>query len=123
VTDYNTMTAQQCADWLAERDGWTWRPYADSDSVRLWSHPDKLDMLEYRGIIGCDNGGPYKLTLDAAAAALREPWDWDYVDWWEDGIEAGIINAETRRKKANLAPDELTARYRAAVAARMEDER
>ena len=100
--------------------------------MRLWSHPDKLDMLEYRGIIGCDNGGPYKLTLDAAAAALRRNWRVDYIR--DRGNYAELGNArwfarvllspgELSNCVCCEGPDELTARYRAAVAARMEDER
>ena len=120
--NYNEMTAAQCADWLAEKDGWTWRPYAGSDDVRLWSHPTKLDMLEYRGIVGCDNSGPYKLTLDAAAGALREPWRLVQVDIWPGNVVARIERDHCGSRKCVVGPDRMTAEYRAAVAARMEEE-
>lgn len=128
--NYNEMTAQQCADWLAEKDGWTWRPYAGAADQRLWTHPDGREELEYRGAERLDNEhGPYKLTLDAAAGALREPWKWDSIEWWDNAVIARYFDNGVRESKFPAfmqrvdGPDELTARYRAAVAARMEYER
>ena len=122
--NYNEMTAAQCADWLAEKDGWTWRPYAGADDQRLWTHPDGREELEYRGAERLDNEhGPYKLTLDAAAGALREPWRWDEVLWWVATVYAEIWHKDTCEKIGCEAPDELTSRYRAAVAARMEEDK
>lgn len=122
--NYNEMTAAQCADWLAVKDGWTWRPYAGSDDQRLWTHPDGREELEWRGTERMDNEhGPYKLTLDAAAGALREPWKWDAVEWWNEMVRVSACKITTWEKLYVDGPDELTARYRAAVAARMEDDK
>lgn len=125
--NYNEMSAQQCADWLAEKDGWVWRPYAGSDDQRLWTHPDGREELEYRGAERLDNEhGPYKLTLDAAAGALREPWRLRSVAYCDDR-KAWQAIIELVNKQDTLwlwyAPDRMTAEYRAAVAARMEEER
>lgn len=115
--NYNEMTAAQCADWLEAKD-WI---KSVVDGYATWTRKCPPEVAasphNYR------RTPPYPLTLDAAAGALREPWDWDYIEWWEDGTEASVRNMETGKKLAHLAPDELTARYRAAVAARMEEER
>ena len=65
---------------------------------------------------------PYPLTLDAAAGALREPWKLAKTCRID-----GLYNCTVWRNAGSIctiedAPDELTARYRAAVAARMEDD-
>ena len=123
--NYNEMTAAQCADWLAEKDGWEWRPYAGADDQRLWTHPDGREELEYRGAERLDNEhGPYKLTLDAAAGAMKRPWRLVRVEVNHDGrAMATIYNGAECKWNHAEGPDELTARYRAAVAARMEEER
>jgi len=120
--NYNEMTAAQCADWLAEKDGWS--KEIDTDGQVSWVQHREKWLNDERAInLTRQYVHPMPLKLDAAAGALREPWDWDYIEWWEDGTEASVRNMETGKKLAHLAPDELTARYRAAVAARMEEER
>ena len=123
--NYNEMSVAQCADWLAEKDGWVWRPYAGADDQRLWTHPDGREELEYRGAERLDNEhGPYKLTLDAAAGALREPWRLSAIYFLSKSVRVAVHNTQTKSLGLSVdAPDELTARYRAAVAARMEEER
>jgi hypothetical protein len=107
VTNYNEMTAAQCADCLAERE--RWEPFGGG-----WrrEHPERREY-EYR------DTHPFALTLDAAAGALREPWRWDRVDWMTANVETTIRHKHGGFMYAE-GPDELTARYRAAVAARME---
>ena len=65
---------------------------------------------------------PFPATLDAAAKALREPWTLakvtHYGSVWSCHIER--FNPTCQRMILD-APDERTARYRAAVAAEMED--
>ena len=116
--NYNEMTAAQCADWLAEKDGWTW------NAEYGWN--------DFGSPVGCWTRGPYEtsskhpfaLTLDAAAGALREPWRWDEIQWWQDGTVAALyVDVRVGQPHSARGPDELTARYRAAVAARMEEER
>lgn len=122
MTDYNTMTAQACADWLAERDGWT--KEIDTDGQVSWVQHREKWLNDERAInMTRQYVHPMPMTLDAAAAALREPWDWDEVQWYTAHIEAVVRNIDTGRKIRTTAPDELTARYRAAVAARMEDDK
>jgi len=126
----NEMTAQECADWLAENDGWTWRPWAGEEVYRLWTHPNGDEELEYRGIERLDDEhGPYKLTLDGAAAALRDPWKlstfhrhpsgYTKVMLWNVASDATQIEWDSIRMIHQDGPDELTARYRAAVASRI----
>ena len=128
--DYNNATAQECADWLAVNDGWAWRPWAGEEIHRLWTHPNGDEELEYRGTERLDNEhGPYKLTLDGAAAALPSNWRVDYIR--DRGEYAGLGNARWYVRAFRVpgditncvscdGTDELTARYRAAVASRME---
>lgn len=58
-------TVEMCQEYLAAKNGWTWRPYADSEKVRLWSnsnpmHSDRFDH-------------PIPASLDCAAM-LPEGW-------------------------------------------------
>jgi hypothetical protein len=121
--DPNTATAQECADWLAVDDGWTWRNYAGFEDERLWNHPDGRELLEYRHEERLESEqGPHPLTLDGAAGALQEPWRWDRVDWMTASVEATITQFVNLARSSHIntdGPDELTARYRAAVAARL----
>lgn len=107
MTDYNTMTTQQCSDWLAEREQF------EPSQCGLW-------RSKITGIIVAH---PFPLTLDAAAAALRNPWRLAKVCCID-----GMYNCTVWKNAGSIctivdAPDELTARYRAAVAARMEDDK
>lgn len=105
--DYTTATAQECADWLAEREGWTFK-------YNSWWHPTIMALFH-----------PFPLTLDAAAKALRKPWRLDGIIVWRTSglVNVSVYNTDTWGKVEAEGPDELTARYRAAVAAAMEDER
>jgi len=114
VSDYNTMTAQQCADWLAERDGCKFEhgPYGGYWVKRAAD-----------GTILSAGDHPYPMTLDAAAAALREPWRLVQVDIWPGNVVARIVRDHCGSRKCVVGTNRMTAEYRAAVAARMEDER
>jgi len=119
--DYNTATAQECADWLACDDGWTKVQTAHGDYA--WRHSTLRDDP-------CSNWShPYPLTLDAAAGALRSNWRVDYIR--DRGEYAGLGDARWYARVFRVpgditnsvsceGPDELTARYRAAVASKME---
>lgn len=116
--NYNEMTAAQCADWLAEKDGVKRGPQRHDSIVgdcwyRINPETGRKEFCYH----------PYQMTLDSAESALREPWDWDEVQWYTAHIEAVVRNIDTGRKLGTTAPDELTARYRAAVAARMEEDK
>ena len=107
--NYNEMTAAQCADWLAEKDGWTL-------VGGFWVS----ELL--RSVVPSFH--PYPLTLDAAAGALREPWRLVRLDVSKSGRALAVIYCESPEKWEHMSgPDELTARYRAAVAARMEEDK
>jgi hypothetical protein len=105
----NDMTAQQAADWCGEQDGWKW-----SEDRKGWVLGDRC--LPY---------WPYPLTLDGAAAALPEGWRVDYMRdrkqittprWF---VRALRLGGEFQSGICVEADDELTARYRLAVACRM----
>lgn len=108
----NEMTAQQCADWLAERDGWA--PFNGGWRREI---PERREY-EYR------DTHPLPLTLDAAAGALPPTWSLakvsHYGPFWACHIERFKPTCE---RMIVDAVDELTARYRAAVAARMEEDK
>jgi hypothetical protein len=116
--NYNDMSAAQCADWLAEKDGWNAFARHPDGSITAW-------INERYASCGVVLTHPMPLTLDAAAGALREPWRWDRVDWMTASVETTITQFVNLSRSSHInteGPDELTARYRAAVAARMEED-
>lgn len=118
MTDYNTMNAQQCADWLEAKDEWI---RTTVDGYTTWTrkcHPEvAASPSNFR------RTPPYALTLDGAAAALREPWEIYMIRFTTAHVSVSLLRQNTACWKNVHAPDELTARYRAAVAARMEDDK
>jgi hypothetical protein len=129
VIDYNTATAQECADWLAGEDGWNHEP-PQVDGMG--------DQREYwwKWTISSAHGGrtyayshPYPLTLDGAAGALRECW-WVKVRkeprfkttpmWMVSAADTHADGGRGYNELEAVADDELTARYRLAVAARLD---
>lgn len=115
MSDYNTMTAQQCADWLAERDGCK---FEHSPRGGFWVKRAADATIVWAG------DHPYPLTLDGAAAALREPWRLANLEI--SGFGHVVASIRTRKHdywKFIEGPDRMTAEYRAAVAARMEDDK
>lgn len=119
--NYNEMTAAQCADWLAEKDGWT---LVDGETIA--ADDDDYYPEHWRNKDGrTSETHPMPLTLDAAAGALREPWRLRSVAYCDDR-KAWQAIIERVDKSDTLwtwyAPDRMTAEYRAAVAARMEEE-
>ena len=119
--NYNEMSAQQCADWLAEKDGWVktlakGADESDGEDGYFWAKGGKWQWEH-----------PMPLTLDAAAGALPAKMFF-YVNYCilfgEETYVVCAVTKGTRIKEfRSEGPDELTARYRAAVAARMEEER
>jgi len=121
--NYNEMSADQCADWLAEKDGWVktlakGADESDGEDGHFWAKGGKWQWEH-----------PMPLTLDAAAGALREPWGWSEIEWWDNAVIARYFNRGVRASgwpafmQRVDGPDELTARYRAAVAAMMEEDK
>lgn len=111
MINYNTATAQECADWLAGDDGWT-IVNSELPPCSYWWN----EAIQQQRVL---NDPPYPLTLDAAAGALREPWRLAHIDLWPGNVVAHIVRDHCGSKKSAVGPDELTARYRAAVAARL----
>jgi hypothetical protein len=110
----NDMTAQQAADWCAEDDGW--KRSTPSDFFDWKWEKTKFEKREDH---------PHPLTLDGAAAALPEGWRVDYMRdrkqittprWF---VRALRLGGEFQSGICVEADDELTARYRLAVACRM----
>ncbi len=109
----NDMTAQEAADWCAEQDGWErtgcwgyWYKPASGERCRRYKYSH-----------------PHPLTLDGAAGALPEGL-YVSVNHFCDSIrtDVDLWEAATVKNGAYIAgtgPDELTARYRLAVACRM----
>ena len=109
--DYNTATAQECADWLAGDDGW--EMFDDG----VWRR-DKPGQREYEYLY---NTHPYPLTLDAAAGAMKRPWRLERIEVASDGKNTvTIYNGYTANRISIEGRDRLTAEYRAAVAARLD---
>jgi hypothetical protein len=98
----NDMTAQQAADWCANDDKWT------HHSAGWWSEDGLRSSFSH----------PHPLTLDGAAAALPEGWSVDLLFTYTDGNWGAKAFGPAGMWAIN-GPDELTARYRLAVACRM----
>ena len=113
MMDYNTATAKECADWLAGDDGWKPLAHDANGNVTAW-------INETYASCGVVLNHPYPLTLDSAAGALRDPLRWDEVLWFTASVYVQIRNANTEEKIGYEAQDELTARFRVAVASRLE---
>lgn len=104
------MTVDECRDWLAYYDGWEFK-------YNSWWHPDK-PSLQYH---------PYSPTLDSAARALNMPmriFDFHFNDTQNQWIiraypaQRVTIGGPIMFCYEVSGPDEVTARYRLAVACR-----
>jgi hypothetical protein len=107
----NNMTAQQAADWCADDDGWREslrHVRASGEEVWCWERDGGDDSFSH----------PHPLTLDGAAAALPEGWSVDLLFTYTDGNWGAKAFGPAGMWAIN-GPDELTARYRLAVACRM----
>lgn len=120
----NTMTCEECRDELARMDGW--RIFTMPSGTKLYLAPGKPDDAD------CQTDCPHPPTLDGAAKALPEGWVWcKCLDVAENEDGWYGWNERTQRRSDGVficdpitnAPDELTARYRLAVACRMEMEK
>lgn len=127
----NTMTAQECADWCAMDDGWTntieqlagiHRAYRVRWYRNIASTVPNVNTREWH------ESHPHPLTLDGAAKALPEGWVWcKCLDVAENEDGWYGWNERTQRRSDGVficdpitnGPDELTARYRLAVACRL----
>lgn len=108
------MTAQEAAEWCAEQDGWNFEPPEPCVPGAWWkwnAHP----TLKSRT---WSKAHPHPLTLDGAAAALPEGWSVNLLFTYTDG-KWGAKAFGPAGMWAIDGPDELTARYRLAVACRM----
>lgn len=63
-----TMTCEECRDELARRKGW--RIFTMPSGVKLYLAPGKPDDAD------CQTDCPYPPTLDGAAGAVPEGWNW-----------------------------------------------
>ncbi len=108
----NDMTAQECADWCGEQDGW--RPSTPTDTGNWrWEKTLRTGLVDKR------EDHPHPLTLSGAAAALPEGWTiWDMEQRGKEWV-VGAILANHEREIYCTGPDEMTARYRLAVACGM----
>ena len=106
----NEMTAEECADWCANDDGW----YPLAPCRILWVHgtPEDHDVTGEH---------PYPLTLDGAASAMPEGWSWwvNFTQLDVPFIAAAIEWVTVHGEIEVRATDEITARYRLAVSCRM----
>ena len=123
--NYNEMTAAQCADWLAGKDGWHYEPPQVDGMGETREYWWKWTISQAHGGRTYAYKPPLPLTLDAADGALREPWMLDGIIVWRTSgvVSVSVYNMETWKKIEAEGPDRMTAEYRAAVAARMEEER
>lgn len=122
------MSALECSQWLAKNSGL----YSWSDSQYEW-----IDNKTNKGL-GTDQNShqgfgewprpiePYPLTLDWAAKALPETWRLVRLGINEKGETLATIYSKTPNQhlwEEVMAPDRMTAEYRAAVMATMLDQR
>lgn len=116
----NTMTLDEVRDELARRDGWEYTaPHKDAETGRVvhgvWSRGKSTLCFH-----------PVIATRDGAAAALPKGWTLHALEevgslsgWSCAAIAHYPLPAETC---FGHAPDELTARYRLALACRIAEE-
>lgn len=116
----NEMTAAECADWCAAQNGW--RIFNMPVGPRLYLAPGKPEDAD------CQTECPYPLTLDGAAAALPDGVCGLVIerkfDWFNGEVHAKAYSPMGWGRCGALwihtyGPDELTARYRLAVACGM----
>lgn len=113
------MSAQECVDWLLKEEGWYWVGLNDHDGH--WRN-SKGQRSYY---------DPFPLTLDGAAKSLKEMWFWKVMRVIRNNRNGSsgewvFVCEATRDARINaevyaVAHDELTARYRAAVAAKAKE--
>lgn len=116
----NEMSLDQCRDWLAREDGWvTEQDHAIQKDGTLrpliaWTH--KATNREKIWV------HPYPTTIDGAAGAMPEGWEIEISQhalrgsWW--ACADRVVN-HYRKMQTLVAPTELLARYRLAVAVRI----
>jgi len=121
----NTMTLDEVRDELSRRDGWTREDPIENTGIYVWCKPH----ANYAVKEWC-NCHPHPATLDGAAAALRnEGWGYFINRSWLHGklnvyCEAVFIHGMPcpLARVMTEGPDELTARYRLALACRIAEE-
>ncbi len=119
----NLMSLDECRDWLARDDGWTNNTRSDYNS---WEHTDGRSIGAFAGP-GDEDDHPYQATLDAAAAAMPEGWDWQrgdfdgYPDHWRawHPKRSGFIYVPDTSPSGYSLKSETVDRFRLAVACRM----
>ncbi len=126
----NDMTAQECADWCAEQDGWQppGSPVVRRDgttcTIGAWTRRIRDGHYDHNGYEYASGSRgievpkhPHPLTLDGAAAALPEGWIITIRSTLAGKWSA--VGRKSGKRYAAVATDELTARYRLAVLCRM----
>lgn len=98
----HTATNEELRDWLARDMGWTFRSACGN---HWWEQSE--------GDPGTENH-PIPNTLDAAAAAMPEGWD-----WWKSSSEYLAQAAGTDFVRVRSTGDEITDRFRLAVLCHM----
>lgn len=119
--DPNTMTLDECRDWLAKDDGWAWvsRPVQHIDmgnhrnsftaDVRFWSRGDVKNIQSH----------PCPPTIDAIAACMPDGWDLEIVCLSDDKKWHTVGTHAPDEWYEVSADSEILARARLAVACRM----
>lgn len=100
----NTMTVEQCRDWLA----------VDIQHQTLASLGSKARSEDYYA-----EPDPIGATLDAAAAAMPEGWRFLRMEESETGAWNAWAGDKFGRHAKSFADTELHCRFRLAVACRM----
>jgi len=105
----NTMTCDECRDELARRKGWREafrHRHASGVEQWCWERDGGDESFDH----------PYPPTLDGAAGALPEGWTLRTLYQCDTGwVCSAMLNTANIRGLIDQ-PDELTARYRLAVA-------
>lgn len=106
----HSATLDEIRDWLAREDGWVW------EGGCKWTNSRKS------GINSTIYQHPYPPTLDGAASAMPKGWTWFREAFRINGIVWSAHKPMTS-VRVNDTGDEIAARYRLAMLARMaEDE-
>lgn len=121
-----TATLDELRDWLAGDDGW--EKFTDHDyhggnkvDIAAWrKHQPQLAIINFGSPWRVLWVHPHPPTLDGAAAALPEGWDWSRANGvWHGWHEACTKACGCVEPSTEDTGDEIADRYRLAVLCRL----
>lgn len=115
--DLNTMTLDECRDWIARDEGWT--SFSATNGIVVW-HRGSFDTVG-EPYSTCKEPHPVPATIDAAASAMPERWWWFRHVWNGEWVWTAVLKCGTIARVIHIrdTDDEKLDRFRLAVACRL----